>query len=75
VNNGCPQEIHPERKVPTVETQLEDTFKAARDNHINTISVTFILYPLPTVPAVTANTNISIDYILAQVRVFNAYAF
>lgn len=56
-----------------METQLEDTFKAARDNHINTISVTFILYPLPTVPAVTANTNISIDYILAQMAQFTTH--
>jgi hypothetical protein len=44
VDNGGPHEMFPQRKVPVVETQLEDTFKVALDQHINIALVAFILY-------------------------------
>ncbi|KAG1763742.1 hypothetical protein EV702DRAFT_1283511 [Suillus placidus] len=58
----------PEKKVPAGEPQFVDTDTMARDNHINIVSVSFILYLLPTVPLRTRTHphNISINCLLAQ---------
>ncbi|KAG1827915.1 hypothetical protein EV424DRAFT_586359 [Suillus variegatus] len=59
-----------ERNVSTVKPQLGDTFKAACDNHINTVSVIFNLYPyqLYLLPLQTRTHphNNSINYLIAQ---------
>lgn len=59
-----------ERNVSTVKPQFGDTFKAACDNHINTVSVIFNLYPcqLYLLPLRTRTHphNISINYLIAQ---------
>ncbi|KAG1788942.1 uncharacterized protein HD556DRAFT_1447415 [Suillus plorans] len=59
-----------ERNVPTVKPQLGDTFKAVCDNHINTVSVIFNLYPyqLYLLPLRTRTHphNISINYLIDQ---------
>lgn len=47
--------MFPQRKVPVVETQLEGTFKAALDKHINAALVIFILHPSSITLTVTAN--------------------
>lgn len=54
VYNGGPYEIT-QRKAPVVETQLEDTFKAALDKHINIALMAFIPHPSSITLTVTAN--------------------